>query len=220
MKCLTPNLLTPNLSSHSLFFTCGQVRPLADAAFGAKNYALTAEGHDAHGGRLRLQEGGGGQTEAAAAAAAVVDMWTLGARLPVPALALPSLHPPPPPHPLPLIELVYRDSERHGEPHALPSPTPSTAVSISPGSYALIILRVPRIRPRHRCSPKSPYHNTKSLTKTHPLPLSPAPGCFENRPVRSSAVAAAVRAWLAAGQGHELLRGRYAAAGDGHVVSG
>jgi hypothetical protein len=54
------------------------VRPLADAAFGAKNYALTAEGHDAHGGRLRLQEGGGGQDEAAAAAAAVVDMWTLG----------------------------------------------------------------------------------------------------------------------------------------------
>ncbi len=57
---------------------CAQVRPLADAAFGAKNYALTAEGHDAHGGRLRLQEGGGGQGEAAAAAAAVVDMWTLG----------------------------------------------------------------------------------------------------------------------------------------------
>jgi hypothetical protein len=68
------------------------VRPLADAAFGAKNYALTAEGHDAHGGRLQLQEGGGSRAEAAAAAAAVVDMWTLGAMrhvsLPPPPLSL------------------------------------------------------------------------------------------------------------------------------------
>lgn len=66
-----PMLLTRQPPSHfhtrplpsSAFFRvrpliCAQVRPLADAAFGAKNYALTAEGHDAHGGRLRLQEGG------------------------------------------------------------------------------------------------------------------------------------------------------------------
>jgi hypothetical protein len=150
----------PPHRSFLLSFICGQVRPLADAAFGAKNYALTAEGHDAHGGRLRLQEGGGGQAEIAAAAAAVVDMWTLGAghsQLPIPTRTLTFAS-----------TLSFALTLIAGTTSDMVSPAcPShpnfflSRFNFTPGSNALFILRVPRFRPRHRCSPHPQRHAPK-----------------------------------------------------------